>query len=83
MPEVSISQAKKLKIPKHSLQTILISKQISKKDAIKWLKENNLRYDYYRTTINNMRFMQINPIEGANFYTKKINPYINFVYQEY
>ena len=83
MPSISKIQAEELGYPKHNLQTILINKSISKKDAEKWLKDHGYKYNYYRIAGEHRRFMQHNPIIGAHYYSKKISPLVDLVFQEY
>lgn len=95
MPLITAQRAEELGYPKNKLilQTILIPKygktidgtsyKITIKELKKWLKDNDFRSDYHRTTTNFHRFMQTNPIIDAQFVTKKMSPYLEFVYQKY
>lgn len=83
MPTKTVKWAIENKIPRHNLQTILINKNITKKDADNWLLHHNYRNDYYRVTKNERRYMQINPIKGAKYYSKILPNGIILVFQEY
>ena len=84
MPTITKTKAINKGIPKVSLQTILFSYDFfDYNDAIDWLIKHGYRYDFYRTTKNFMRFMQVNPIQNAQFSSKKIASGINFVFQKY
>lgn len=84
MPTITQYQAIRLNIPHHSLQTILFDNKIwNVRMAKKWLKEHEFRNNTYRKTTNEIRFMQINPIEGASYYSKKLKDGIILVFQNY
>ena len=80
MPKITQKEAKELgyKKGRYMIQTILITKTISKAHCIKWLKYND-----YRIAGEHRRFLQTFPIEGAKYFTKKISPQIDFVFQHY
>ena len=87
MPTISRREAiaKGYPINKWFIQTILASKDlVSKKQAVKELKENKARTDDYRETTNFMRFMQNNPVRGAHYQTMRTtdNKY-ELVYQRF
>lgn len=85
MPVITPETARQVGYPsgKYFIQTILIDKSLSKPQAINWLKEHGYAHKYYRTTQQYHRFMQHNPVEGAKYYTEKISPYVELVYQKY
>ena len=85
MPTITQKEAKELgyKKGRYMIQTILINKAISKAHCIQWLKDNGYKYNDYRVAGNNKRFLQTFPIEGAKYFTKKISPQIDFVFQHY
>jgi len=84
MVVISYYQARLKKYPvnKFFIQTILFDKSISLSDARKWLRDNDLKYNDYRKTINHRRFMQTNPVKNAVYFTKKITPLIQLVFQK-
>lgn len=83
MPTIFEPQAERLGYPhnKYFIQTILINKRLTKREAIKWLKEHGFKYDDYRTERNFHRFMQTYPVHGALYFTKRITPDIQLVFQ--
>jgi hypothetical protein len=83
MPHITKKTALKKHIPKDSLQTIIINKDINLNDAINWLSYHNYNFDDIRETQNSYRFLQTNPIIDAKFYSKRITPEITLVYQIY
>ena len=84
MPWVSIEEAKRLNIPKKTLQTVEINRhKFSLRQAKKWMKDHNYANAYYRTTANYWRFMQTPPIIGSTYYSKKLDNDVILVYQEY
>lgn len=84
MPTISKSKALQLGIPKKSLQTILFNKiDWNVPSAKKWLKEHNYINNGWRRTKNEIRFIQVNPIEDATYYSKKLSDGIILVYQQY
>jgi hypothetical protein len=83
MPYLTAIQAKKLKIPKNNLQTILIPRSNTLNNAKSWLQKNGYHISYYRTTPHFYRFMQTNPIIGATYYTKILFNGIELVFQKY
>ncbi len=84
MPTITKDEAIQLGYPKNKffIQTILIDKDISKKNAIKYLKENGYRYNDVRSTTNYNRYMQHNPVENAIYYTKPLYG-MELVYQKF
>ena len=84
MPWVSKKEAKKLNIPKRTLQTIIIPKdKYSLREAKKWLKDHSKANSYIRETTNYWRSMQTPPIVKASFDTTKLSNGVMYVYQEY
>lgn len=83
LEHITKEEAEAFEIPKHSLQTILINKRILKKNAKHWLKSNGYKYNNYEGEGHYMRFQQENPIVNAYYYSKRINPYVIFVFQSY
>ena len=84
MPVISKNEAIRRGYPegKFFIQTILIDKDVSKKNAIKWLKDHGYQYNDYRIAGEHRRFMQTNPIHGAQYYTKRLL-FIDLVYQKF
>ena len=84
MPYVSRLQAIRLNIPKKTIQTVEIPREKYTLNSAKaWLRENGYAYHYYRNTTNYIRFMQVMPIIGAEYYSKKLPNGIILVYQTY
>lgn len=85
MPEITISQARRLRYPNPNIQTILFDKSITLKDSRDFLKRHGYLFHNYRLTKNQRRFIQNEPIIGARYYSKTIQeiPKITFVFQEY
>lgn len=83
MPRVSKLIARIFKIPKNSLQTVLIPISVSLADSRNWLKDHDLNYNSYRSTENFRRFIQVNPIKGAEFYSKTLPNGVELVFQKY
>ena len=76
-------EARRFGIPKKSIQTILINKEISLKDCKQWLKSHGYLYQNYRLEGEHRRFQQTPPIIRAHYYSKKLNNEITFVFQNY
>jgi hypothetical protein len=84
MPYVSKKEAIRLNIPKKTLQTIELPKdKFTITSAKQWLKDNNYANHYWRTTANYIRFMQVMPIIGAEYYSKTLPNGVILVYQTY
>lgn len=84
MPTITKRQGLAMGIQSNSLQTILLPKSLFSKDAaIAWLKKHKYKYNYIRGTTNEYRSMQVNPIQGAKFYSKKLPNGIVLVFQEF
>lgn len=83
MPRISKTTARIFKIPSDSLQTVLIPIAVSLADSRGWLKEHDLNYNSYRSTENYRRFKQVNPIKGAEFYSKTLPNGFELVFQKY
>jgi hypothetical protein len=82
--DISKEEAKKMGIPKRSLQTILFNKSAFNITTSKtWLKKHNYANSYYRKTTNQLRYMQTPAILDADYYAKKITPDITLIFQEY
>ena len=60
-----------------------IKKKITKKEMIKWLKENDFKYNHHKTSTNFHRFMQTYAINNASYKTEKLTPNLELVYQKY
>ena len=77
---------------------LLPKAKFSKEEAKKWLKDHKYKYGNYRTSKNSKelrflsaepneaanfhRFMQINPIEGATYYTEKLPNGVELVFMK-
>lgn len=84
MPTITQIEARRMGIPHKTIQTILFNKnQFNVQTAKKWLKEHNYVNSYYRTTTNEIRFMQTFPIKKAKYYSKKLPDDVILVFQEY
>lgn len=83
MPKISKLQARQLKIPKSSIQSILINNKIPIQRAKDWLYEHKFYNNTIRKQKNYNRFRQEHDIEGATFAEKHFTPEIIFVYQYY
>lgn len=84
MPTITKLEAKKKRIPKRTLQTILFNDSVYNVTSAKaWLKKHSYSNAYWRRTTNQLRFMQTPDIKDAKYYSKKITPDITFVFQEY
>lgn len=82
MPYITIDEAKRKKIPRNNLQTILIPRDNDLDIARKWLKKHKYKVSH-RTTTHFYRFMQNNPIIGAAYYTKVLPNKIELIFQKY
>ncbi len=80
MPTISRQTAIKQGIPAMGIQTILIPKQIALIHARQWLREHGFHSEQYRTTKNFHRFIQVLPIAGATYKTKRLTDGIEIVY---
>ena len=80
---ITRDQAIEYEIPKNSIQTILINRDISLNTSKNWLKKNGYNYQYYRLEGNYRRFQQNPPVIYATYYSKKITPDITLVFQKY
>ena len=84
MPIISKIKARELGIPNKSIQTILFNKiDWTVPGAKKWLKEHKYENNGWRRTTNEIRFIQVNPIKDANYYSKKLKDGIILIFQEY
>ena len=84
MPSISVYEADHRHYPSGFFrQTVLFDLNINNKDAIKWLRRHNLYHDYYRISGMHGRFMQSNPVIGAQYFSKRIMPGITYVFQKY
>jgi hypothetical protein len=72
MPTISLEEAIKRSYKPHNIQTILFDKsKWDRATSTEWLKQNGYTAKYYRTTKNQIRRMQHNPVEGATYYSKR------------
>jgi hypothetical protein len=84
MPHITKKQAAQMGVPRHTIQTILMPKgHFTLTRARSWLKTNGYRSDDMRMTANERRFMQINPIRGAEYYSKVLPNGVILTYQYY
>ena len=83
MPKISKLQARNLKIPKSSIQSILISNKVPLQRSKDWLHQHNFINNMMRKQKNYNRFRQEHDIEGARFAEKHYSPEIIFVYMYY
>jgi hypothetical protein len=83
MPIITKSQARKMGIPKKTLQTVLISRNNTINESKKWLADNHYANSYYRTTTNFRRWMQTPPIAGSTYYSKILPNGVELVFQIY
>lgn len=82
MPTISKSESKKLGYQFPNIQTILFDKdKWNKRTASSWLKSHNYKYDNHRTTVNQHRFLQHNPVKDATYYTKTLPNGVQLVFQ--
>ena len=82
MPIITKTKANILHYKNPNLQTILINKNIKKTDISKWLKQHNY-HSRMREDVNYYRAMQHHPVKNAEFYSKKIDDNIIFVFQKW
>jgi hypothetical protein len=72
MPTIKIEEAIKRGYEPHNIQTILFDKsKWDRATSTEWLKKHGYTTKYYRTTKNQIRRMQHNPVEGATYYSKR------------
>lgn len=72
MPTISLEMAIKRGYEPHNIQTILFDKsKWDRATSTEWLKKHGYTTKYYRTTKNQIRRMQNNPVEGATYYSKR------------
>lgn len=84
MPTISALEAKRLKIPKTSLKTIIFDNQHwTVPMAKKWLKDHDYKFNTYRKTINTIRFKQNPDIKYGIFWSKRLNNNIILTFQQY
>lgn len=84
MPTITQAEAISRQIPSSSLQTILFNRHYwTVPQAKAWLHEHKHKRGTYRRTANETRFMQVNPIQNASFYAKKLPNHITLIFQEY
>jgi hypothetical protein len=84
IPYVTQTEAKRMKIPRNGIQTILIPRsKYSLEKARDWLHDHGYHYGSHRTTPHFYRFWQENPVINAEYYTKRITNGIEFVFQKY
>lgn len=83
MPQITKSEAHQMGLPKKTIQTVLIPKNVSLANSRKWLKDHGYAWRYHRNTTNFRRFMQTPDIKNASYYTISLPNGIELVYQEY
>jgi len=84
MPTITQATAVSRQIPRNSLQTILFNRHYwTVPQAKTWLHEHGYKRSTYRRTANDIRFMQVNPIQNAIFYAKKLPNNVTLILQEY
>lgn len=84
MPTISVEEAIKRGYDSPNIQTILFKKnKWDRASSTKWLKEHDYTAKYYRTTKNDIRRMQHNPVEGATYYSKRLPNGIVLVFQNW
>jgi len=83
MPTITIDQAKRRGLPEHTLQTIEVPLTFTLNKAREWLKHNGYDWITYRTTPHFRRFIQVNPIQGATYHSKKLDNGIILVFQTF
>lgn len=85
MPLISKKEAERRHYAHKNIQTVLFPKSLfNKRQAKRWLQENNYkRADDYRSTLNFHRFMQHNPVIGADYYTIILDNGVHVVIQNY
>lgn len=82
MPTITLQQAEEAGYTFPNIQTILFDKdKWTRKTSTEWLKKHGYRTTYYRTTKNQIRRMQHNPVENATYYTKKLPNGVQLVFQ--
>jgi len=84
MPHITKNKALSLGYPTNNIQTILIdNKMFTLGEAYDWLIHHDFKTDRVRATKNYIRFLQHNPVNGAEYYSKKIIPGIIFIFQQF
>lgn len=84
MPTISVIDAILNDYTSPNIQTILFDlNKWSKKKAIEWLNKHGYIHKYHRLTTNQRRFMQHNPVQGAEYYSKRLPDGIVLVFQRY
>lgn len=83
MSTISKAEARRRKIPKKSLQTILIPKTWTLAKSRAWLQEHNYITTFYRSTPNFRRFLQVLPIRNAIYFTTVLPNGVELVSQSY
>jgi hypothetical protein len=82
MTTISLEEANKRNYTYPNIQTILFDlDKWSKDKAIKWLNKHEYIHKYHRLTKNQRRFMQHNPVENAEYYSKRLPNGIVLVFQ--
>ena len=82
MVSISLEEANKRNYTYPNIQTILFDlDKWSKDKAIKWLNKHEYIHKYHRLTKNQRRFMQHNPVENAEYYSKRLPNGIVLVFQ--
>lgn len=81
MPIISKKEAKRRGYSSHGIiQTILIPREFTKKDAELWLDQNGYKRDSYRLTHHFRRFMQVNPVKKADYATHTLPNGVELVF---
>jgi hypothetical protein len=86
MPYLTQTQATILGIPKHKwiIHHILISKDyMNLKQAKEYLHKLNYKTNLIKELDNWWSFNQNPVIEGSKYFSRKINPYVIYTFQQY
>ena len=82
MPTISKTEAIRRGYAQQNIQTILFNKDTwNKRTATTWLKLHNYKFDNHRTTVNQHRFMQNQPVKNASYFTHTLPNGIQIVFQ--
>lgn len=84
MPTITQAEARTQGIPANSIQTILFDRHYwTIPQAKAWLRDHKYKRGSWRRTANEIRFIQVGPIQNAAFYSKKLPNQIVLIFQEY
>ena len=84
MPYISQEKANRYGYDNPNTQTIIIPKnKFTLEEAQNWLKQNGWLYKNWRETINYYRFIQNDVVNGANYYSNKLNNGIILITQKW